>query len=80
MPTREAVYNGSDILLPDPKLDTRMVAKFLAFGSPRQKKSSKATSSTTAPTTTSLAVTGTTSVPVIDNAKNYPEPWNPTAC
>ncbi len=82
LPTREAIYNGSDILLPDPTLDRPLIGKFLAFGSPRHKThgSSGSTSSTKTVPTTSLAVTGTTSVPVIDTPKNYPEPWNPTPC
>jgi hypothetical protein len=25
-------------------------------------------------------ITGTTTVPIVDNAKNYPEPWNPVPC
>jgi LCP family protein required for cell wall assembly len=70
MPTSGAVYNGADILL-------------LTIGTTKAKSTTGSTSPTTSTsttTTTSLAVTGTTTVPIVDNAKNYPEPWNPVPC
>lgn len=83
MPTSGAVYNGADILLPVWKLDNAMVASFLKIGLTKPKSTTGSTSPTTSTsttTTTSLAVTGTTTVPIVDNAKNYPEPWNPVPC
>jgi LCP family protein required for cell wall assembly len=72
-----------DILLPDWKLDNAMVAKFLKFGvskSTPTPASTSSTSSTSSTTTTTAPVTGTTTVPIIDTAQNYPEPWNPVPC
>ena len=83
MPTSGAVYNGADILLPVWKLDNAIVASFLKIGTTKATPTTGSTSSTTSTsttTTTSLAVTGTTTVPIVDNAKNYPEPWNPVPC
>jgi polyisoprenyl-teichoic acid--peptidoglycan teichoic acid transferase len=85
LPTIGAVYNGADVLLPAWSYDNAMIKSFLAFGTtpaPSKSTSSSSTSSTTSPTTTttSLAVTGTTTPVIIDNPKNYPEPWNPFPC
>jgi hypothetical protein len=77
----EAVLNGSDILLPDWKRDGGLVHRFLAEGAtPPAAGHSSVTTSTHPANTTVPQVTGTTSVPVIDNAKHYPEPWNPVPC
>lgn len=84
LPTIGAVYNESDVLLPAWKDDSAMIKKFLAFGTSKSTSSSStsSTSSTTSTTTTttSLPVTGTTTPVIIDNPKNYPEPWNPFPC
>jgi LCP family protein required for cell wall assembly len=80
----EAVYQGADILLPVWRTDRLAVDHFLSFGTTpvagHTSTSTSPTTSTSTTTTTTLPVTGTTSVPVVDNSKNYPEPWNPVPC
>ena len=87
LPTRGALTTADqDILLPVWNLDNAMVAKFLRFGltksttSSTTSTSSTSTSSSTSTTTTTAPITGTTTVPIVDNNKNYPEPWNPVPC
>jgi LCP family protein required for cell wall assembly len=78
----EAVYQGADILLPVWRTDRLLVDHFLSFGTTpvAGHASTSPTTSTSTTSTTTLPVTGTTSVPVVDNSKNYPEPWNPVPC
>ncbi len=89
MPTEGATTTADqDVLLPVWKLDNKMVASFLKFGLPKHgakgaTTTSSSSTSTTSPTTTTTTlapITGTTTVPIIDNNKNYPEPWNPVPC
>lgn len=91
LPTEGATTTADqDILLPSWKLDDKMIASFLKFGLPKHgststtsSSSSSSTTSTTSATTTTTTlapITGTTTVPIIDNNKNYPEPWNPVPC
>ena len=87
LPTAGAVTTANqDILLPALKLDKAMIAKFLRFGMPKSTAgsttttSSTSTSSSTSTTTTTAPITGTTTGAIVDNNKNYPEPWNPVPC
>jgi LCP family protein required for cell wall assembly len=87
LPTSGATTtDGQDVLLPVWSLDNAMIASFLKFGTTTPKPKSGTTSSTSSTSSTSTTttmpqqITGTTTVPIVDNAKNYPEPWNPVPC
>ncbi len=92
LPTYGTTIDGMDVLIAAQPYAHQMISRFLAIGSSTgaTATSQPGTSTThsaktsSAPTTTTLALTVATTTPesqvVFDNPKDLPEPWNPKPC
>ena len=92
LPTYGTTIDGMDVLIAAQPYARQMISSFLAIGSSTgaTATSQPGTSTThsaktsSAPTTTTLALTVATTTPesqvVFDNPKDLPEPWNPKPC